>query len=1040
MKRSLASFLDPRNITAASALAAAAAIGGPVHHARADGACCASDGSCTMSLGPDCLTAGGIYRGDGVACGSVPCGVATLESEPNDGKSTANFVFFQNPGDYIRGNSAALSAVDYYIVTTPVMPLGIYRNRLTITTSGTAGHAGIIHGLNQIAPATMPWDPSFPQVGSEGTIDVAIQTSPSASRMNQWYGFGKQEQLYYAVNGTASTTADYVARWSVDPVTPTDLGTFASGTVTITTVGQGHNTDTQLAVYNSNLDAIDGCSNDGASTLGGAPSNTSTLSWLRRDFPAGTYYLAVSNSLMSSNNGAPSDDLIGNDKLLDFPNVILQADTGSTGQNLSFALTDSFGTRQYPSTKTGTYDINWYRFTISDAPPAGACCLPDGTCQSLTGAGCLAAGGTFRGSGVVCGSVTCPQPGACCAGNGTCTLIPGPTCAASGGVFGGEHSSCAATCGVSSISENFDGVAAGTLPSGWSSTTVNPIPPAGGSPVWTTVTTSANSGTNSVYTSDIDQVSTQTLSMPVVLATGPVTIDFWSRFALDATTSTAFDGWIVQASINGGPYANIGQGAWRDNNRLGDYNAMVNSAQNPITGQRAFSGSSYLTWAHHTASIPANSGDYVSLRFVMAEDNPGGGTLPGVWIDDVQVTSSSTGACCLPDGTCQMLAVAACTGAGGVFSSASSCATATCPKVAYVESEGNDSKATANAITLANPGDYIRGNSTSSTGAGLDYFLVSTPAMSAGIYRHRLTLTTDGSEGHTGTIRGLSQTAAAAGVWPGAVGTPTAGSDAQVQASQTVNSSPPRMNQWYGFGKQEQIYYRVSGTAATTGDYKATWTVDTVIPTNLGNFLPGQITIKTVGQGHSTDTDLWVYDSSFNAMEGFGNDGSSTNGGAPSNASGPSWLARTYGAGTYYLALANTNIANNKGSPCDDNFRSANVLDFPNALVSSSASSELNVAFAVTDSAGTTQFPATRPGGAFEVLWYKFTVAAPCYANCDASTQAPVLNVADFTCFLQKYASGDPYANCDGSTQAPVLNVADFTCFLQKYAAGCSAP
>ncbi len=29
------------------------------------------------------------------------------------------------------------------------------------------------------------------------------------------------------------------------------------------------------------------------------------------------------------------------------------------------------------------------------------------------------------------------------------------------------------------------------------------------------------------------------------------------------------------------------------------------------------------------------------------------------------------------------------------------------------------------------------------------------------------------------------------------------------------------------------------------------------------------------------------------------------------------------------------------------------------------------------------------------------------------------------------------YANCDGSTSAPVLNVADFTCFLQDFAAGC---
>jgi hypothetical protein len=60
-----------------------------------------------------------------------------------------------------------------------------------------------------------------------------------------------------------------------------------------------------------------------------------------------------------------------------------------------------------------------------------------------------------------------------------------------------------------------------------------------------------------------------------------------------------------------------------------------------------------------------------------------------------------------------------------------------------------------------------------------------------------------------------------------------------------------------------------------------------------------------------------------------------------------------------------------------------------------------------------------------------------CYANCDGSTTAPILNVIDFTCFLQKFAAADPYANCDASTTPPVLNVIDFTCFLQKFAAGC---
>ncbi|MBL9031130.1 MAG: hypothetical protein JNM80_05425 [Phycisphaerae bacterium] len=65
-------------------------------------------------------------------------------------------------------------------------------------------------------------------------------------------------------------------------------------------------------------------------------------------------------------------------------------------------------------------------------------------------------------------------------------------------------------------------------------------------------------------------------------------------------------------------------------------------------------------------------------------------------------------------------------------------------------------------------------------------------------------------------------------------------------------------------------------------------------------------------------------------------------------------------------------------------------------------------------------------------------VAVSCYANCDQSTIAPVLNVNDFTCFLNRFAANDPYANCDGSTTPPILNVNDFTCFLNKFAAGCT--
>lgn len=68
---------------------------------------------------------------------------------------------------------------------------------------------------------------------------------------------------------------------------------------------------------------------------------------------------------------------------------------------------------------------------------------------------------------------------------------------------------------------------------------------------------------------------------------------------------------------------------------------------------------------------------------------------------------------------------------------------------------------------------------------------------------------------------------------------------------------------------------------------------------------------------------------------------------------------------------------------------------------------------------------------------WEFRANKWCYANCDNSSIAPVLNVSDFVCFQTKYAQGDPYSNCDGSTVVPVLNVSDFVCFQTKYAAGC---
>jgi hypothetical protein len=55
-----------------------------------------------------------------------------------------------------------------------------------------------------------------------------------------------------------------------------------------------------------------------------------------------------------------------------------------------------------------------------------------------------------------------------------------------------------------------------------------------------------------------------------------------------------------------------------------------------------------------------------------------------------------------------------------------------------------------------------------------------------------------------------------------------------------------------------------------------------------------------------------------------------------------------------------------------------------------------------------------------------------CYADCDGNT---VLDVFDFLCFQDAFATGDPQADCDGNL---VLDVFDFLCFQDLFVAGCS--
>ncbi len=278
------------------------------------------------------------------------------------------------------------------------------------------------------------------------------------------------------------------------------------------------------------------------------------------------------------------------------------------------------------------------------------------------------------------------------------------------------------------------------------------------------------------------------------------------------------------------------------------------------------------------------------------------------------------------------------------------------------EAEPNESKVTATLAASGGAGmsggDFLTGTTTgtqTTPGAGLatvDYFRVRTAAAQPGIYRHRLIVTTGGIAGHTGTIRGLSQSD---GVIAGA-------SDIAFQTS-TPASTPARFNQWYGFGRQEEVLYRIAGTVQTNGAYSATLVTEVVTPIIVPvALIAGSVTIANdLAGGNTADTDMWLYDAALEPVAGAGNDGQNS-------------LTRNLSPGVYYLAVSNFNSGNNLASPADDGFRSGNVLDGAGVFANGSLTVIANLGMRFTHASGSVAVAASK-SGPYEVAWIQFTVA-----------------------------------------------------------------
>jgi hypothetical protein len=297
------------------------------------------------------------------------------------------------------------------------------------------------------------------------------------------------------------------------------------------------------------------------------------------------------------------------------------------------------------------------------------------------------------------------------------------------------------------------------------------------------------------------------------------------------------------------------------------------------------------------------------------------------------------------------------------------------------EVEPNDSKdqASLNGAIQLLSGDSIRGTTTGASttfpGDGsVDCFRIQTGQLPLGLYRHTLTLTTTGTPGHIGSIRGLDQTDGGP-IVGGIIGN----SDVPFAVS-SETTTPARSLIWYGYGSGEELYFHVEGTSATTAPYLATLSTVPVTPIVVpGTFESGSLTFSSILQT-PLDTEIHLIDTTGpGPVDDASNDDESfAEGGTGTTAQAQ--LRRSMPSGVYWIALGRSNLASDDNSPGTDDVRTGAVLDFPGLLACSNPASgggldDLDLL--VTDANGSVPVAVLGGGLPYEVVFVEIRVVDP---------------------------------------------------------------
>ncbi len=388
------------------------------------GACCLSDGSCTVTTGEGCR---GQYRGDGTACDELnpPCepfgvGACCLQDDSCIGEVTADYCIWTRSGDY-QGDDTTCAGINCpakgACCISFMSPFtGEVRTECYQTTQAACSAAEIYLSGYGFAAQSVFLGEGVPCEGADADVcpagDVGACCHPDGT---------------CAVEAEDQCAGDFRgAATACDELNP-PCQPFVSGACCI----------------------LDGSCIDGTSPLG--------CTFARAGLYQGDLSTCAESDCLGPAGACCYEFTLGSEMISGCDNLSRAACEGAHATFLALGAT---GYSVYLG--DGTSCEGPAGDQCPEGIPFGACCLPDGSCVVRRPIDCPF---DYRGDGTACDEISpacTPVVGACCVdGRGCLADLTQAECTGEGGTFLGDGVSCAdSDCGVCCSEDNqtcFDG-------------------------------------------------------------------------------------------------------------------------------------------------------------------------------------------------------------------------------------------------------------------------------------------------------------------------------------------------------------------------------------------------------------------------------------------------------------------------------------------------------------------------------------------------------------------------------------------------------